>query len=103
MPDAPKTYAQLKREKGPNTKPLYDLRRGTVAQRGYGARWQRLSKAVLARDVICQHNGCELPATEADHIIPKPKGGQDTMDNLQGLCKPCHSRKTASEDGGFGR
>jgi 5-methylcytosine-specific restriction endonuclease McrA len=33
--------------------------------------------------------------TDADHIVPKRKGGKDTMDNLQGTCHSCHSMKTA--------
>ena len=36
-------------------------------------------------------------ATEVDHIVPKSAGGTDAMDNLQALCKSCHSRKTAKE------
>ena len=44
-------------------------------------------------------------ATVVDHIIPH-KGDQklfwDTR-NWQPLCKPCHDKKTATEDGGFGR
>jgi 5-methylcytosine-specific restriction protein A len=27
----------------------------------------------------------------------------DFANNVQGLCHSCHSRKTATEDGGFGR
>jgi len=49
---------------------------------------------VLARDPLCN---CNQPATEVDHIVPKSAGGSDSMENLQGLCKPCHSRKTAYE------
>lgn len=44
-------------------------------------------------------------ATEVDHIIPH-RGDQQLFwdtNNWQGLCKPCHSRKTAQEDGGFGQ
>lgn len=26
----------------------------------------------------------------------------DKVNNWMGLCKPCHSKKTATEDGGFG-
>ena len=47
-----------------------------------------------------------VAATEVDHIMPKDKGpAADQWDNLQALCKSCHGRKTATEDGGqtFGR
>ena len=38
-----------------------------------------------------------------DHNTPIAQGGDNSDDNLTPLCKPCHSRKTASQDGGFGR
>jgi 5-methylcytosine-specific restriction protein A len=39
-----------------------------------------------------------------DHIIPHKgnKGLFWTRFNHQALCKSCHDRKTATEDGGFG-
>jgi len=84
-------------------KALHDRTRGSAAQRGYGWQWTKLRKLVLAEQPICKMPGCWEPSAEVDHIVPKAKGGTDDRDNLQGLCKPCHSRKTASEDGGFGR
>jgi len=64
--------------------------------RGYTDRWQRVSKMVLRRSPICEI--CNRnPSTETDHILPKVEGGTDHPDNLQGLCKPCHSRKTGRE------
>lgn len=42
------------------------------------------------------------PATQVDHVVPLSAGGTHRPDNLQCLCVACHSRKTASEDGGFG-
>jgi len=68
------------------------------------AHWKNLRKLILSRDpvcVICNRNA----STVADHIIPH-KGSwtlfSDLNDNLQGICIPCHDRKTAREDGGFG-
>lgn len=42
---------------------------------------------------------------EMDHIVPiaqRPDLRLD-LDNMATLCKACHSKKTAREDGGFGR
>ena len=76
----------------------YDQSRGTTAQRGYGARWQKLRKWYVARHPLCAHPDCGAIATEVDHIIPRAKGGLDAEDNLQGLCKRHHSAKTSRED-----
>lgn len=83
----------------------YDQRRGTAAQRDYGARWQRLRKMVLARDPLCKIKQlcAGAPSTDADHIVSRRRGGKDMLENLQGACHECHSWKTATEDGGFGR
>lgn len=46
-----------------------------------------------------------MEATVVDHIVPHCGNQQlfwDT-DNWQPLCKKHHDRKTATEDGGFGR
>ena len=80
----------------------YERQRGTSGQRGYGGRWRQLRRLVLLRDPICKICG-QVPSTEADHKVPRRQGGTDTPDNLQGACKPCHSRKTAVSDGGLGR
>ena len=83
----------------------YDEQRGSSSSRGYGAKWRRLRKLVLNRDPLCQCDDptCNKPSTDVDHIIPKRDGGRDSMDNLQGLAHECHSRKTALEDGRWGK
>jgi 5-methylcytosine-specific restriction protein A len=43
--------------------------------------------------MVCRRNA----STAVDHIVPKAQGGQDTDDNLQGICGDCHSEKTAKE------
>jgi 5-methylcytosine-specific restriction protein A len=71
--------------------------------RTYGRRWQRLRRAYLAQHPICEC-GCSYAATIVDHR--KPHHGDAALmyawDNLEALTKPCHDRKTASRDGGFG-
>ena len=80
----------------------YNRRRGSAAKRGYDRKWRKTRARIIARDPICRAPGCIHPSTDVDHIVPKALGGSDDDDNLQGLCKTCHSRKTAREDGRWG-
>jgi 5-methylcytosine-specific restriction endonuclease McrA len=39
--------------------------------------------------------GCEVPdcgkqCVDVHHLIPRSKGGKDTIENLMGLCRDCH-------------
>lgn len=48
-------------------------------------------------------NACDrilTPGTrwEIDHVVPLALGGADADHNLQVLCSPCHSGKTATRD-----
>lgn len=47
----------------------------------------------------CQRNGKVTAARELDHIIALCNGGADDESNLEGLCVPCHKRKTAKDMG----
>lgn len=52
----------------------------------------------------CEKAGRLTAACIVDHIVPH-QGDLALFydqDNWQPLCKPCHDRKTAAEDGGFG-
>lgn len=62
----------------------------------YGHRHRKLRALLLAQEPVCRTCKRAL-ATEADHIVPRYRGGSDDMENLQGLCGPCHKRKTARE------
>ncbi len=74
----------------------------------YGHKWRQARAIFLKRNPLCVHckrDGKVTPATEVDHIIPH-RGNLalfwDKLTNWMALCKPCHSKKTATEDGGFG-
>lgn len=65
-------------------------------------RWKRARQAALARDVFacvrCKRKGIEREAKCVDHIIPIEAGGDRiAITNLQSLCTPCHSEKTAED------
>jgi 5-methylcytosine-specific restriction endonuclease McrA len=96
VPNRPATYRPA-----PVARPITP--RLTRQQRGYGETWQRLRKLVLAEEplcVECLEAGRLTPATEVDHHIALARGGTHDRSNLRPMCKPCHSRKTATEDGG---
>nr|DAV69013.1 MAG TPA: HNH endonuclease [Caudoviricetes sp.] len=81
--------------------------KGNSSERGYGYRWQMLRNRFIAQHPYCEQclkEGRITLATDVDHIIPHRGNVELLYDekNLQSLCKACHSRKTASEDGGFG-
>lgn len=72
--------------------------RPSSAVRGYGHAHRKRRAFVLKRDPLCVEclkEGVVRAATEADHTIPLSEGGEDSVDNMQGLCKTHHSRKTA--------
>lgn len=77
-------------------------------QRMYWGRWRKASRLFLLEHPFCAHCEAEqvaAPAVVTDHVIPH-KGDLGLFwnpDNWQPLCKLHHDRKTASEDGGFGR
>jgi 5-methylcytosine-specific restriction protein A len=83
-------------------KPLHPDRPPS-AERGYNSRWRKLSKAYLRKHplcVKCMQDGRYVPATVVDHITPH-RGNEVLMwgeTNWQALCKPCHDRKTWTED-----
>jgi 5-methylcytosine-specific restriction protein A len=89
-----------------------DKRRPNASQRGYDYDWKKTRDAYLAAHPQCECPECSaLPtwrrptATDVDHIDARgPRGprGHDWT-NLQSLTASHHARKTAREDGGFGR
>lgn len=67
------------------------------------AGWQTLRRACLDRDHWrCTTPRCGARATFADHVIPRRKGGPDALTNLASLCRACHGRKSARQDGALG-
>lgn len=74
------------------------------------ARWKAARKGYLAKHPFCadpyrRHVPRLEMATDVDHVQPHRESWEMFWDpaNWQGLCKGCHSTKTAREDGGFGR
>lgn len=80
--------------------------RASASKRGYDHRWHKVSTFFLSLHplcVMCEKKGIVTAATCVDHIIPH-RGDYNLFwdsENFQALCASCHSKKTASEDGGF--
>lgn len=43
----------------------------------------------------CTDGKLTTQATEVHHKVAKRDGGQDEWNNLESLCKSCHSKRTA--------
>ena len=61
------------------------------------AQWKKIRLKVLNRDAYtCAY--CGDTANEVDHIWPKSKGGEDTLDNLVAACRRCNILKKDKTD-----
>lgn len=84
-------------------KPLHTKDRAHVAERGYGAKWQRERRKFLEGNpfcVKCYEEGHITMATVVDHIKPH-RGDQKLFwdrSNWQPLCEHHHNVKTMTED-----
>lgn len=81
-------------------------RRGRPASRGRA--WRQYSLAFRRANplcALCQQEGRTAASAHVDHI-QRVSGPEDPAfwdpKNHRAICASCHSRKTASEDGGFG-
>lgn len=74
-------------------KPFYNSRK-----------WRLARKAYLLLHPICET--CHrAPSTEVHHVLSLELRPDLALDpsNFMAQCKPCHSRETVRQDGGFGR
>ena len=87
-------------DKGKDTAPDRQKRRKYATN---DPRWRLIRKRQLSRQPLCeecQRTGLLEPAKVVDHVDGDSFNNQP--DNLASMCWPCHSRKTAQQDGGFG-
>jgi 5-methylcytosine-specific restriction protein A len=68
------------------------IKKSALRDDGSTALWRKIRQRVLLRDQhTCQR--CGLEATHVDHVVPRRLGGDDSMDNLQALCRQCNLSK----------
>ena len=75
--------------------------RGTTTEQGYGTQWQKVRARYISLHPLCTHceqQGIARPAKEVHHKLELRRGGTNEDDNLQSLCKSCHSRLTRLND-----
>jgi len=95
-PEMEKIEAQKLKQAGEK----YDKDRPSPSKRGYGTVWQKIRKSHLRKHplcVSCKQLNIIKEGEEVDHILPLNDGGTHHPDNLQTLCKSCHSTKTAQD------
>lgn len=79
------------------------------SSRGYTYKWRQVRLSYLKEHPLCVHClavGDTMPAQEVDHIRRhNGRGDPDFFnhDNLQALCKSCHSSKTRRESSEYKR
>jgi len=82
-------------------------KRPSAARRGYDRAWQQLRAHTLATHpwcADCDQAGIVTESTEVHHLQPIAEAPNRRLDpsNLMALCKSCHSRRTAAEEGNAG-
>lgn len=101
-------HAFLALERERRRKAAASRSRDRAAHRLYStAAWVEGRRAYLAENPLCLDclaRGVLEPATDVDHVIPH-KGNRALFfdqKNWRGFCHSCHSKKTTTQDGGFG-
>ena len=78
-----------------------DERRGSREERGYGYEWRTyIRPSALAREPLCRFCA-EVDRVKAADQVDHIDGNSSNNDpsNLRSLCRSCHSRHTAREQG----
>lgn len=71
----------------------YDDARGNAYQRGYDRAWSSIRAQKMRTSPLCEQCrmlGLYVNADEVHHIDSNPRN--NSWDNLQSLCRPCHTK-----------
>jgi 5-methylcytosine-specific restriction endonuclease McrA len=65
------------------------------SKRGWKLKLTIKRRRLFKADPRCRYCGCDLTWHTAtlDHVVPRSKGGRDSMDNLVLACQPCNVQK----------
>ena len=70
-----------------------DAKRGTPAQRGYDATYQKHRRLILSHHPPCVY--CGRRADTVDHVIALASGGTNELSNLVAACGECNASRGA--------
>lgn len=88
-------HTKKRRQEWQNAKP-----RPSSTKRGYGREWRKIRERVLSEQpicIFCMDAGRLTAANVVDHIDGNSRNNDRA--NLRSLCAPCHSRRTAQDQG----
>lgn len=80
--------------------------RDPATKKRYGSRWSKIRAAYIAAHPLCEQclaDGRATAAREVHHKVPLSEGGTNATENLQALCKSCHSKIHAERGDRWGR
>lgn len=90
-------------------KAALDAQRQSSTVRGYDSAWRAVQRQFIQANPTCAGFGdmegkCGQPATDVDHVVSVADAPDLRLrwSNLRPYCHPCHSARTAS-DQGFGK
>lgn len=64
----------------------------------YGRNWKLIRDKYMETHPFCERcfkNGVLVKAEHVHHKVPLNDGGSNEVENLEALCKPCHSKEHA--------
>ena len=98
-PELVRDQARCSRHTKQQKRRLDERKRPEDRQFYSSSRWRKLRALKLSHDPICQKAMCYNQATDVHHIQRRQEFPELTfaLENLQALCKRCHSSETARE------
>jgi 5-methylcytosine-specific restriction protein A len=78
----------------------YNQSRHSGTRQLYGRTWVAVRNRYISMHPLCERclaAGRLVPADHVHHVVPLASGGDNSDENLQSLCKPCHSSITLGE------
>jgi len=105
MPSRAKSYRPASATDPKEARRTYQRFRTDKKEQAFyrSARWRKLRVWFLNRNPIC--NRCQASAEEVHHIVELKADPERALDpdNLEALCKRCHSRETGKKPKPDGR